>query len=231
MERRYTLALGTDGNDLSLPVGQIAGIAIDNPSGSWLRITGVEEFVPPYTLGWGIPVSPTQLTVDVLFVDSPSGAPSDLIGSPVTVVVSNYPVPRNAGTLSGDPHTGRPGQATVQFTVKSPALAVEAGFANQLVPAVAGTSIVPLRIYMSASDPVNGAPTRMLKGLVSMWVGAAGGIPHMSVSPASPFAMAECVPGFRLPVSADLGVFLYCDVGLGEQYVDISTFYYRINET
>lgn len=101
MEQIYRMALGTDLESATIPAYQIAGIVIDNPSGSWLRVSGVEKYVPPYTNQWSYPCSPKLASVSVRFVDSPSGSQSVLVGLPPIVTLYNVGVPAYAGTPSG----------------------------------------------------------------------------------------------------------------------------------
>lgn len=111
--------VGTDIVDTSGYTWQIAGIEIDNPSGSWLRITGIDQYVPPYTIGWAFPISPSQMSISILFVDSPSGTPSQLSGSPVTVRLHSIPIPANPGFPSGasEFQQGGIGNKTYAFNV------------------------------------------------------------------------------------------------------------------
>lgn len=104
--------VGTDIQSFGGP-WQIAGVTVDNPSGSWLSIPNVGT-VPPFTMGWGSNPSPTIMAIDVLFVDSPSGTPSELIGDSVTVTISSVPVDDSSGFPSGASEFQQPGRGNVQ---------------------------------------------------------------------------------------------------------------------
>jgi hypothetical protein len=91
---------GQDLPDLMLPNAfQIAGVWIDNPSGSWLEVTAgtLRQNVPPYTIGWSYPCTPTQTSLSVLFTDGPAGAISENIGGDVAVTISSDAAPAFEG--------------------------------------------------------------------------------------------------------------------------------------
>lgn len=116
MQRAYTLQIGVDGPNLTLPAGpkQIAGVTVDNPSGSWLRISPVEDYVPPYTMGWARTLSPASLSVNVRWTDSPSGTPSSQIGYPAIVTVYDTPIPYSDGAASGAQEIQQPRIGNIQ---------------------------------------------------------------------------------------------------------------------
>jgi hypothetical protein len=97
----YRMTLGVDLVSASGLAWEVAGINIDNPSGSWLLVKGIEQYVPPYTNGWQYPLIPQQASVTVRFVDSPSGSQSSLIGDPPVVTLYNEPVGPSQGFPSG----------------------------------------------------------------------------------------------------------------------------------
>ena len=74
LRRTIQTPVGTDVVSAAIQAGQIEGIRIDNPSGSWLLVSGIDQYVPPYRSGWQYPVSPSQSSISVRFVDSPSGS-------------------------------------------------------------------------------------------------------------------------------------------------------------
>jgi hypothetical protein len=96
------MVLGRDVIDASMGNARyIAGITIDNPSGSFLFVTGINQYVPPYVLGWSFPVDPQQPQISIKFVDSPSGSKSNLVGTPPSYTLSDTPVPAFPGFPSG----------------------------------------------------------------------------------------------------------------------------------
>lgn len=80
---------------------QIAGITVDNPSGSWLFIPQDGTFVPPYTLDFAHSFNPTLSRVDVLFQDGPSNQVSTIEGDPPLVRIYDRAVAEAAGVTSG----------------------------------------------------------------------------------------------------------------------------------
>lgn len=66
----------------------INGIIVDNPTGAWLKISGINDFVPPYTQGWSRPVTPAAIAIDITFESiGPGGSSSDLVGEPISVTI------------------------------------------------------------------------------------------------------------------------------------------------
>lgn len=115
---QFIHAVGDDFRSLSTYF-QIAAIRIDNPSSSWLRVSGVEQFVPPYTLGWTYDITPTMLNLNILFVDSPSRTPSKLVGDPVTIYLYDEPIGNSSGFASGATEYQQPGVGDVQYRLDS----------------------------------------------------------------------------------------------------------------
>jgi hypothetical protein len=100
--RQLTIgAAGTGQKSWNLPGGfQIAGIRIDNPSGSWLVLPD-GTFIPPYTLGFGHSFQPTISRLDVLFSVGPAGQVSTQQGDKPTVTIYSEPVGEAPGVPSG----------------------------------------------------------------------------------------------------------------------------------
>lgn len=100
--RQLTIgAAGTGAKSWVLPGSyQIAGIRIDNPSGSWLALPD-GTFVPPYTLGFGHSFQPMLSRIDVLFSAGPAGQLSTQQGDKPTVVIYSEPVGEAPGVPSG----------------------------------------------------------------------------------------------------------------------------------
>lgn len=66
MQIEFTAAPGTSLLAKSLPNGHmIKGIQIDNPSGNWLYVVSEQLFCPPYTIGWAIPTTYDQSSINV----------------------------------------------------------------------------------------------------------------------------------------------------------------------
>jgi hypothetical protein len=79
---------------------QIAGVTVDNPSGSWLWIPADNTFVPPYTLGFAHSFAPTLSRIDILFANGPSGQLSTIEGDAPTAQIYDLPVAESAGVQS-----------------------------------------------------------------------------------------------------------------------------------
>lgn len=91
---------------MSLPAGHARGIVIDNPSGSWLTVYPLFDYVPPYTLGWSRDFPMSVASATVRYTDGPSGEISTLAGDPMSVALDTDPV----GASDGSP---APGQAFI----------------------------------------------------------------------------------------------------------------------
>lgn len=90
MQRQYVFPVAAVGTVRELSPGdfQIARLTVDNPSQTWLYLSGINRYVPPQTIGWNINVDPTQQRMNLTFVAAPAGGvPSVLAGDPVQVTV------------------------------------------------------------------------------------------------------------------------------------------------
>ena len=101
LRRTIQTPVGTDVVSAAIQAGQIEGIRIDNPSGSWLLVSGIDQYVPPYRSGWQYPVSPSQSSISVRFVDSPSGSLSVQVGGAVTIYLYDDAIAFDAGQPTG----------------------------------------------------------------------------------------------------------------------------------
>lgn len=211
---------------------QIAGVTIDNPSGSWLSVPNVGS-IPPYTMGWAASPTPTILTIDVLFVASPQGSPSENIGGPIQVTISDIPVAANPGEPSGAPPSGAPTLARIGVSCIT-VVAKEAAFTplDIIVSGVPGSAIIPTRLYISASTFITGVgfSFRELRSIVTVDTvngGLSSLLPHLSISPEAPTASADFPAGTRVDVGDDIFAAAYTQVGSGEQLITVSIMYYR----
>lgn len=95
-------AIGTGKKSWQLAGGfQIAGVTIDNPSGSWLWIPDDNTFIPPYRLGFAHTFAPTQRQISILFSNGPSGQVSTIAGDDPSASIYDRPVAESAGTQAG----------------------------------------------------------------------------------------------------------------------------------
>jgi len=93
---------------------QIAGVSVDNPTGSWLNIPDVGD-VPPYTLQWTRGVSPTKSSISVVFAPSPAGTPSQEVGRTVKVTIFDSTLPDGQGYPAGAAEIQLPGRGDIQY--------------------------------------------------------------------------------------------------------------------
>ncbi len=101
-ELRY-MPIGPAGSGLlswTFGTYQIAGIKIDNPSGSWILLPD-GTFVPPYTLGFGHSFQPRIALIDVLWANGPAGQVSTQQGDQAIVTIYSNPVGESPGIPSG----------------------------------------------------------------------------------------------------------------------------------
>lgn len=120
---------------------KVAGIRIDNPSGSWLfvDIIGMQlqnQFVPPYTIGWQSDPPYPVPEISVSFVDGPAGQISTQAGDPITIWVYNRPI----GNSPGHPFITEftPNFANIMAATDVP---LSTGLSGNLIPGTAGRRI------------------------------------------------------------------------------------------
>lgn len=78
MKQSFSAAQLVDLEYKSLANGTpIKGIQIDNPGGSWLYVVSENEYCPPYTIGWAIPLTYEQSSITV----RSGNGPSDQVGT------------------------------------------------------------------------------------------------------------------------------------------------------
>lgn len=227
MQRAYSLPVGANGIGLTLQTRQIVGVRVDNPSGSWLRVSGIYDSVPPYTLGWQASLSPSALHVDCKFTDSPSGTPSNLVGGPVIITLYDESVSPSPGYPSGGEQSQQPGSVRSTFVAQS-ANATEAGVIIPYLTVPAGFTIVPELLTVSAALP--GLSVNNLRSMVSVAIidGVGNGIfPTVIISPESPFQQvaALAVP-FSIGNSIELSA--VTQIGGGSQVVLTRLQYYTV---
>lgn len=145
--------VGTDLVAVGLPSGHVRGVAVDNPSGSWLRITdfgGTDLAIPPYTMGWTSPIWPAAAAVSLRFVDSPSGTPSTQIGTVVTLAVTDEEIPGNPGYASGA--QGEQDPLSVRLTTHSTGIIAREGgtLISPMVQLDPDFKIIPRALHVTA---------------------------------------------------------------------------------
>lgn len=111
----FTMTLGIDLPSISLPAGQARGIAIDNPSGSWLTLYPTYDLIPPYTNGWARTFDNAVASATVRFTDGPAGLVSTLAGDRPTVTLYDYAIAGSGGAPSpGAPFISRDTQPEIE---------------------------------------------------------------------------------------------------------------------
>jgi hypothetical protein len=217
----FYLPVGQDLRDASLGNSRfIQGIVIDNPSGSWLRVTGIEQYVPPYTVGWSYPVVPAAASLDVLFTDSPSGSPSELVGNPVTVNLYDELVPNHPGELSGALGNQEPGIAPI--SVVEVGIITQGSVYTNLIAGALRQIIVPVQATFAYDNGIDG-PSVPVKAEFDSSV-----FPMMWISPESPWTQCKPVQGYRLPTGAPLRYRFKLGGGGGGQSVNLRVEFYTI---
>lgn len=98
MRFSFTANQGVSLESKSLPNGAlIAGILIDNPGGQWLYVVSEQQYIPPYTIGWSMPLSYEQASITVKSGISPAGQVGTIQGDAWTLTLDSTPVSVSAG--------------------------------------------------------------------------------------------------------------------------------------
>lgn len=234
MDARRQTPLGEDIESWQ-PGFQIAGLRIDNPSGSWLHVETLNRYVPPYTLEYRADFIPSTTSLTIRFTDSPTGTPSELVGEPIVVQAFDTPQGFSQGYPSGGAHAQAPGVPKALISVATPAVP-PAELGSVLTTLVLGSQsfkIVPLKLYLAPrtfeSGP--GLSYQELRAMVVTEIRDLAGInflaPALSISPESPFAALDFPPGLVLPTGEPLRATSHGQVGAGYQGIAISTLYYE----
>jgi hypothetical protein len=131
-------AVGTGRRSWNLPGSyQIAGLTIDNPSGSWLFIPADRTFIPPYVLGFAHSFAPTLASIDILFANGPAGEVSTQKGDPPVAIIYDKPVAESAGVVSSTGASFITGFTPVQAISTVNSVSVSIGLSATLVAAIA----------------------------------------------------------------------------------------------
>lgn len=101
MQRPYRAAPGVSLPSISLfNATPIKGVVVDNPSGGWLNLVELNDFVPPYTMAWARDFEYSGSALTVNYAVSPAGQVSTQFGDPYTVTLYDQPVGSSAGVPS-----------------------------------------------------------------------------------------------------------------------------------
>lgn len=233
MQREYLTPVGVDLIGIVGPTWQIAGIRVDNPTGSWLTIDNLGEFVPPYTIGWATTCVPTRLRVNVRFTNSPSGQVSDPRGPAVRVVLQDTPATPSVGIIAPGQDSGA--QSDLPKTSNLYKRAYSNSMADESVDIIPAdtipTIIIPIRVELRASMDVDEPLLGMVRG---SWfydppVGAEVGIVSHVISPEHPSDVYDIFPGtFEFPANSKVRVAVATQPGQESSRVDAALFYYTL---
>lgn len=141
-------SVGSPNGDLSaisLPSGEALGIVIDNPSGSWLTVYPLHDFVPPYTLQWSRDFPYSVASATVRYTPGPAGQPSTIEGDPIIVWLDSERVGASNG-VSAPGAAFRP-VTTPTLDVLSEALHIGHGIDTTTLILAADVVGVRIRIY------------------------------------------------------------------------------------
>ncbi len=215
MHKEFLIPVGENTPNLALPGPyQIAGIRVDNPSGSWLRLMPINQFVPPWREAWSIGVTPGAATVSLEFTESQAGSLSTLEGNPITITLYDVLQPYSEGRPSGSGAR----QATIPPSLTAVAL-VSTNSGSTLISMLnePNRRIVIRRIAL-APDFQTGTqvPQPLSNSVMGQFrlAGGGSGTPewYLAISPESPFAEASFEDGvFALGAGEDLEIVVICE--------------------
>lgn len=97
MRQRWTAVPGASLRAITIPGGHIQGIAIDNPSGSWLFVSTLDTYIPPFMQGFGATLPYGASSIDIIAGNGPSGQLGTTAGDPIVVDLSDTPVAPSPG--------------------------------------------------------------------------------------------------------------------------------------
>lgn len=201
---------------MALQGTRIRGVSVDNPSGSWVKLTwpsANDAWIPPFTLGWSITLVPSQLEVAAQYVGGPTGQSTSTAGMPITVYLSELPVPNSPGS----PFV-TPGEKIQSALLTIAAVPTEASVL--FIPAAAGKSI---RVFYASLTQDQISPADGAGQVYLVDTSLTVYLPKMAVSRTAPFV------AFPYPAPVDLppgeGLAAYARSGLGAVLVQVAAAY------
>lgn len=214
------------GRDLIAAPGngwQIAGIRIDNPSGSWLHVEGIDVFVPPYTSGWSYDLTPSQLAVTVRWTNSPSGSLSSQVGGAATVELFDTPV----GVFEGNPTGAGARVSIVPVSLIAFDFCNTGLFNNPLILISASdTRRLVIQKFTITYDLTSVRPPS--GNMLAQWRGPVASSWFQGISPETPYATDSFVDGSMIVnPGQDLIVEGFSEAGASWQYFLASVHYYE----
>lgn len=219
---------GVDQEDLQLAKGHIASIKINNPTGSWIQVTGLDEFVPPYIQGWKRDFVPVRATISVRFTNSPSGAVSDPRGNQVLIVLYDEPQGGSDGISTGA-QTELPKSTNLYkklYGVGNPG--------DDVIFIAAGTIddiIIPTGFELRFTlDPAEDPPKGIARASFHYDPGSGDvGMTSIEISPERPSWVYDVKPGtWEIPAGSEVHCTLSGQEGMGDPELDVVFFYYAL---
>lgn len=184
---------------------QVYGIWVDNFSGGWLGIDGLDLWVPPYTRGWKAEVMPGSSSITARSYDFANGVViAGATGQAAKVTLWDEPAGNSEGIDFFD-------QQTIPKTFVSTRTMVLG--ANVLVPWIAAPTVGRLRVYevgiVYALDSHTGTPNSVY---ILFYDDAFNVVTRLEVSPAAPSDTKIIqAPGGDLPIGSALNFDSYSD--------------------
>lgn len=126
----YSRPPGESFVDIAMLSDYVRGIVVDNPSGSWLRLSTTGEYIAPYTIGWARPLPQAATSVSLTAGDGPSGQLGTTEGDTVHVWLHNDEVASSPGVT--DQFVNRSHQPETRSGSQSVSAMV--AFNNTLIP-------------------------------------------------------------------------------------------------
>jgi hypothetical protein len=196
----------TIGSKTSLSPGfNIAGIIIQNTSGSFMLLEPMHVYVPPYTLGWIYDPIPTTQYLEITWPSGPLGAQSTIGGESPVIYLYDEPIGYDAGlTLIPTPYG-------YSFTANNTSMGVG-------VSSLGGQSILATppagrryRIFKVNSAVYNAAGVATTDSVIFQYLtnGTFGTLPYIyhGCTPTNPTQTDTNVPtGFDLPLTGSFQV-------------------------
>lgn len=132
-------AININTNTYAVPFSY-RSLRIDNPTGCWLYIAGPGVYVPPYTVGWAMNFSLTNVNT-ISNVTPPGQLSNPINGQNVLVTASDFPIQESNGVLVQNPDLAAPSDVKF-FSVQ----AIAAGGVATITTLIAGVATRRIRV-------------------------------------------------------------------------------------
>jgi len=237
--RQWTFNVAPVGTQQTISADfDISTLIIQNPTGMWLYIPSVRQYIPPQQLGSIIPVIPSSKSINIQYVNTPTGGlPSTVAGNQIIVDAYNIAMAPYQGldygldqsisglnalitttnTLLGTLNTSIASlQASIDVLESGWGITAASGILTTTIPltGIAFQTIIPaapgqqIKIYNIYASRKNSPYAR---GSVSFEVDFNGGVDVLygALSPETPYIAGVIPPGGLVgPVNTELRGFL-----------------------